>query len=187
MDFVTLLLYQQALEGRFIDIDLPRGEFPDLSRPSYSAAASSLHRARREESARDKAWAYRAMGAEAAEWLLGRLTRLPGCDTGSDDAFLQLSLTINASELSQDEREDFAHLMHHALKHVESLAEITPFLRNYYRTRDVAALLPEVWRLGAQWTTPSNLPAMPVPAAWGQTTPMLPGLGQTQHAFFYSV
>ncbi len=181
MDYVTFLLYRRVLEGGFIDIDLPQAEFPDLSRPSYLEAASALHYARREESLRDKAWAYRDMGAQAAEWLLGRIARLPGCHTESGDAFLQLSLTINASALSQDEREDFAHLMHHALKNAEPLADITPFLQNYYRTRDIGALLTELWRLGSQWTTPPNLPTMPILAGFGQYG------GGSGGGFMYSV
>ena len=182
MDFVTFLLYRRALEGGLIEINLPQEEFPELSRPSYSEAASALHYARRAESSRDRAWAYRAMGAQAAEWLLGRMTRLPDCAAGSDHAFLQLSLSINASALRQDEREDFSHLMHHALRRAESLAQITPLLRNYYRTRDIGALLPELWRLSSQWTTPANLPATPLPAGFGHY-----GIGGGSGGFMYSV
>jgi len=158
MDYAALHLYDRLLEDGVLNVVLSEAAFPDLRRPSYAQAAALLHNARRAESSRDKAWSYRAMGAEAAEWLLSRLKRLPSCKGQASDIFLRLSFTINASELlSNDMREDFAHLMHHALQHAEPLARITPHLLALRDPTDISELLQAVWRLGAElWGHPTS-------------------------------
>jgi hypothetical protein len=103
-------------------------------------AAEKVHRARHQPQDHDRAWAPRAMGTEAARGLLKLLDRLPECGSDATSAFLRLSLQLNASTFTNEERALFVLYVHRALR-MKVEHKLVPHLRNYLTNGELDPLV----------------------------------------------
>ena len=107
---------------------------PDqLIRDEQSAAATKVHHARQERQPHDRAWAARAMGAMAARGTLKLLGSLPESRNDAENAFLCLTLHLNASSYPNGDRALFVLKVYQALQR-RADHQLTPLLRAYLST-----------------------------------------------------
>jgi hypothetical protein len=117
---------------------------PDLltaPRPaSQSDAAWMVHKARHKAQKEDRAWSARAMGTDAARGMQELLGKLPESRHDATAAFLRLSLRLNASSLTNQERALFVTKAYQALQNRTEYT-LTPLLRCYLGTNDLQGLV----------------------------------------------
>ncbi|GAB1646157.1 hypothetical protein [Krasilnikovia sp. MM14-A1259] len=126
-----------------------RGDTPGpdlLASPRATArleAAEKVHRARHQRTPHGRAWAQRAVGAQAAQNMVALLAKLPEARTDPEAVFVRLSIRLNTSTISNKQRECFVGRVYKA-----TLGRVNPALvtltRRYLETDDVGQLIDEV-------------------------------------------
>ena len=141
MDVAAYRLHA-GLDNAVADTDL----LCPLRRAAQMQAADAVHAARRARQDADRAWSYRALGADAADRMLYCLGHLPESQTDPDIPFMHLSLSLNASSVGNNERDLFVSRVYHHLDRM-SRPDFVGLVREYLRDRDALRLVDRTARL----------------------------------------
>lgn len=112
-----------------------------LRRAAQMEAADAVHTARHSFQATDRTWSHRALGSDAANYMLDLLSRLPESKEDPATPFMHLSVTLNASPLSNTERDRFVGFVNRSQRTALANAKLTGAVREYLEDRDALNLV----------------------------------------------
>ena len=100
-----------------------------------------MHVARSAHQDADRAWSHRAIGSDAAKFLLDLLGRLPESRGDPDTPFMHLSVSLNASSVDNSERDLFVSSVYQHLLLWSRSAPLVPLVRKYLKDHDSLGLV----------------------------------------------
>jgi hypothetical protein len=128
-----------------LDAAFGNSSIADLMSPlrwaAQMEAADAVYTARHAPQEADRAWSHRALGTDAANFMLRLLGRLPDSRQDPGTPFMHLSVTLNASPLDNTERDRFVGFVHSCRNSELRCANFVPPVREYLQDGDTINLV----------------------------------------------